>query len=322
MISTDRLQGCHVALITPMTQREHMWVVDHDHLARLIEQCIDAGVTGLLFAGTTGQGATLRHDEQVDLVARGAAHARRVAAERGREVVIIGNAGSNCTHEALSLTRRIAEVAQPDALLHVTGYYNNPPQEGLRHHFETIANLAAELGTGVILYNIPGRTQSRIEHDTLVALAKHPAIVGVKDATGDLEAAERLIDAVDYEKFAVLSGEDHLVAELMRRGGRGVISASANRWPREFQRLTELCAEERWNEAEELQRALQPCVDACFAVKNPIPLAAMFETGVRSPLITVDRLDEPRRTEVQAKIDRALAITAFPHVQIEGSVRR
>src|SRR5690606_22331772 len=141
--------------------------------------------------------------------------ARQRAALLGRCVRLIASAGSNCTEEAVSLSRRIIETARPDALLHVTGYYNNPPQEGLRTHFTLIANLAAEHDTGVILYNIPGRTGSRIEVPTLIELAQHSAIIGVKDATGDLAALEQVLAGTDRETFAVLSGEDHLVADVI-----------------------------------------------------------------------------------------------------------
>lgn len=301
-----------MALITPMRRAGRAWVIDHDRLFSLIDDVIDAGVAGVLLAGTTGQGATMTHDEQVDLVIRGAEHARRRATDRGRRVLILANAGSNATHEALSLTRRIGEAVEVDAFLHVTGYYNNPPQDGLRRHFEAVAEAALQVGAPIILYNIPGRTASRLEAGTIVQLAEHPGIVGIKDASGDLEAIRQVIERTDRRSFAVLSGEDHLVHDIIRLGGVGVISASANRWPREFQRLTELALAGRWEESERLQRALQPCVDAVFAVKNPIPLAHMFNTGVRLPLVGADELAEPLRSRVLEKIARALSIAEFP----------
>jgi 4-hydroxy-tetrahydrodipicolinate synthase len=322
MITAQDLRGCHVALITPMIHCSGRSVIDHGHLFRLIDNCIHAGVTGVLLAGTTGQSATLSHDEQVDLAARGAERARASAEAVGRAVCVMASAGSNATPEALSLTRRITEAAQPDALLHVTGYYNNPPQEGLRTHFRAVANLAGELGTGVILYNIPGRTGSRLGVDATLELAAHPAIIGIKEASGDLEAIDRLVSGTDPDQFAVLSGEDHLVAEIIRRGGVGVISATANRWPSEFQALCDLALAGRHVEAEMLQSALMPCIRATFAVKNPIPLASMFETVVRLPLVSVDELDEPQRTQVRESIRRALAIESFPHVDlVRGNTR-
>jgi len=314
MLTHDRLAGCHVALITPMTPRGSLMVIDYEKLYGLVDRCLDAGVAGLLFAGTTGQSATLSHSEQIELCARGIAYARAGAAARGRPLTCLASAGSNATAEALHLTRHIAETSHPDGLLHVTGYYNNPPQEGLLRHFEAVADLAGELDTSVILYNIPGRTGSRIEAETVIRLARHPTIAAVKDATGDLEALARVRAETDPESFALLSGEDHLVAAVIRLGGIGVISASANRWPAEFQRLADLANAGDFAAADELQAALQPCVDAVFSVKNPIPLHHMFDAGLRPPLVTVSELADANRARVLDLITKAEAIESFPHV--------
>ena len=314
MISPDDLRGCHVALVTPMKPVGALLAIDFDRVYERIDAVLEAGAAGVLFAGTTGQSATLSHDEQVDLCARGIEYARARAAELGRPVTCLASAGSNSTDEALHLSERITHAIQPDALLHVTGYYNNPPQEGLRAHFTEVADLARRLDTSLVLYNIPGRTGSRIETETLIRLAEHPAIAAVKDATGDLESLERVRAATDPESFALLSGEDHLVVEVMRRGGVGVISASANRWPAEFQRLTELASAGDWESADELQAALQPCVDAVFCVKNPIPLHHMLAVGLRRPLLAVDELDPPNRERALATIAAAEAIADFPHM--------
>ncbi|MGL4514818.1 MAG: 4-hydroxy-tetrahydrodipicolinate synthase [Lacipirellulaceae bacterium] len=314
MITPRQLHGAHVALVTPMKPVGSLMAIDFDRVYQLIDSVLDAGVAGVLFAGTTGQSATLSHDEQVDLCTRGIEYARAKAQDLGRRIVCLASAGSNSTDEALHLSERIAAAIQPDALLHVTGYYNNPPQEGLRAHFTAVGNLAERLDTSVILYNIPGRTGSRIEAETLISLAEHPAIVAVKDATGDLAALERVAEATDRDTFALLSGEDHLVVEVARRGGVGVISASANRWPREFQRLAELAIGGEWSAADELQAALQPCVDAVFCVKNPIPLHHLLGTGLRMPLVTIDELDAPNRERATATLRAAEAIREFPHV--------
>ena len=314
MLSNDQLTGCHVALITPMRPCGSLQVIDYEHVFRLIDRCLDGGVAGLLFAGTTGQSATLSHAEQIELCARGIEYARARAGALGRSVTCLASAGSNATAEALHLTQHIAESSHPDGLLHVTGYYNNPPQEGLLRHFETVADLAGRLDTSIILYNIPGRTGSRIESDTVIHLARHPGIAAVKDATGDLEALTRIRAETDPDSFALLSGEDHLVSAVIRLGGIGVISASANRWPAAFQRLAELANAGDFAAADELQAALQPCVDAVFSVKNPIPLHHMFDAGLRLPLVTVDELADEHRARVLALIETAEAIDPFPHV--------
>jgi 4-hydroxy-tetrahydrodipicolinate synthase len=314
MLSNAQLRGCHVALITPMVPCGSLLVIDYERLYGLIDRCLDAGVSGVLFAGTTGQSATLSHAEQIELCARGIEYARAGADARGRRVTCLASAGSNATAEALHLSQHIAETSHPDGLLHVTGYYNNPPQEGLLRHFESVADLAGRLDTSIILYNIPGRTGSRIEPDTVVRLARHPAIAAIKDATGDLEALAAIRAQTDPDSFALLSGEDHLVSPIIQLGGIGVISASANRWPAEFQRLAELANAGDFDAADELQAALQPCVDAVFSVKNPIPLHHMFDTALRPPLVSVDELDDAHRARVLGLIDRAGAIDRFPHV--------
>ena len=320
MISQEQLRGCHVALITPMTPVGGLLVIDYQKLYKLIETCLESGVTGVLFAGTTGQSATLSHDEQIELCTRGIDYARRRAAELGRSVTCLASAGSNATEEAIYLSQNIVDATKPDALLHVTGYYNNPPQEGIRAHFEKIGDRLADLDTSIILYNIPGRTGSRIEIDTLVQLSEHPAIAAVKEATGDLDSIEQLRDRVDLEQFAILSGEDHLVASIIRRGGIGVISASGNRWPREFQRVAELALAGELDAAEALQAALQPCIDAVFSVKNPIPLHHMFNAAVRMPLLSIENLEPANRDQALAKIRAAEAITEFPSMSPVGAV--
>lgn len=315
MITPDQLRGAHVALLTPMKPVGSLMGIDFDRVYHLIDTVLDAGVSGVLFAGTTGQSATLSHDEQVDLCTRGIEYARGRAADLGRGVTCLASAGSNSTDEALHLSERITKAIHPDALLHVTGYYNNPPQEGLRAHFEAVGDLAERLDTSIILYNIPGRTGSRIEVETMIRLAEHPAIAAVKDATGDVDSLEKIRAATDPEAFTLLSGEDHLVVDVMRRGGVGVISASANRWPREFQRITELAAAGEWEAADELQKALQPCIDAVFCVKNPIPLHHMLQTGLRMPLMNIDQLDAANRDRALAKIAEAEAVVDFPHLE-------
>ena len=314
MITARNLRGCYVAIITPMTITEGNSYpqVDLNKMYSLIRENIDAGVTGLVFAGTTGQSATLSHDEHVEVATKGAAYAHWYSNETGKNVQIIAGAGSNSTNEAISLSERITAAAPIDALLHVTGYYNNPPQEGLVAHFEAVAEAMAPHRTPIILYNVPGRTSSNLSAETIIQLSKHPNIIGVKEASGDLEKIEKIIAETDRKTFQVVSGEDHLVYDIMKRGGTGVISAAANRWPREFQVLTELAEEEKWEEAEELQKALLPCVKAVFCAKNPIPLCHMFGSEVRLPLVKITQLADSEKYE--NIISEAMAIETFPHV--------
>jgi len=319
MMTAKDLEGCYVALMTPMAREEgNPWPqVHYERLYELIRRTIDAGVAGLLFAGTTGQSATLTHNEHVEVATKGAAYAHWYAHEQGRSVQLLAGAGSNATHEAIELSERIVQAAPIDALLHVTGYYNNPPQEGLQAHFEAVASALEAHRVPVILYNVPGRTNSNLAASTVVRLAAHANIIGIKEASGNLEQIEEILAGTDPREFRVVSGEDHLVYEIMRRGGTGVISATANRWPREYQRLCELCLQGEWSAAEELQAALLPCCQAVFSVKNPIPLAHMLNSEVRLPLVGVAQLSEALREKAEGLIRAALALESFPHVARE-----
>ncbi len=315
MLSALDLQGCYPAVITPMKEENGEIKVDFYHFYKIIEKVVEAGCSGVVIAGTTGQSATITLDEHVELVTRGAEVARGHAARLGRKIQVIGSSGSNCTIDALYLSRQIVKTTKVDAFLHVTGYYNNPPQEGLIKHFRRCADFAAEHDIAVVLYNVPSRTNSNITADTCVMLAQHPAIIAVKEASGNLDQVKQILDETDRSNFTVVSGEDHLVADIMKLGGTGVISASANRWTHEFQVLTELALNGEHEKAAELQQALIPCVDAVFSAKNPIPLAHIFGTQVRCPLVTLDELSEPTRSTAKEKIERALAIEEFPHVE-------
>jgi len=314
MISAPELKGCMVALITPMSKIDGNLVIDTKKWRKILEGVIDGGVSGIVIAGTTGQSAALTHQEQIRLVTEGSIYARGYAAGRGRDIKIVAAAGSNATHEAVQLSRGILEAADVDALLHVTGYYNNPPQPGLVRHFQTIADLTAEFDTPIILYNVPSRTSSNLEADTAIELSRHPYIIGIKEASGNMDQIKKIIDGTNRDHFGVVSGEDHLVYAIMKMGGLGVISATANRWPREYQALCDLCEAGQWDKAEELQKALQPCVDATFCVKNPIPLHHMFDADIRLPLLSIAEFPEPARSKAIDKINTALAIKSFPHV--------
>lgn len=314
MLPVSQLRGATVALISPMTQFGREIVIDIPAFRRLCATAIDAGCTGLLVGGTTGQSCTLLQDEILTLTQEACTYGRDYAAQLGRHINVFAGVAANATHEGLALTRKLFAATDVEALLHVTGYYNNPPQEGLRKHFELMADAAAEFGRGIILYNVPSRTKSNLEARTTIELAKHPAILGIKEASGDLAQIRAIAEGTDRRTFAILAGEDDQVVEIMRLGGIGVISASANVWPREFQVMTELAAAGLWNAADELQAALMPCVRAVFAAKNPIPLHYMLDSRVRLPLVELGELEEPTLGRALELIHSAGEILCFPHV--------
>jgi 4-hydroxy-tetrahydrodipicolinate synthase len=303
-----------------MKEKHGNIVIDWDKFFLLIEQAVDAGCTGIVIAGTTGQSSTISHAEHIELVSRGSVHARTYAERQGRSFQVIGSAGSNSTAESLYLMESILREARVDAFLHVTGYYNNPPQEGLLRHYYAVADYALRHDVGVVMYNVPSRTKSNLEAETVIELASHPAILAVKEASGDLDQVARIIEGTRDQDFTVISGEDDQVAAIIKLGGSGVISASANRWPREFQVMTELANAGDHDKAAELQAALLPCVRAVFCVKNPIPLHHMLDSAIRLPLVTVNDLKPDAREKALATINAALAVEEFPWVEARANV--
>jgi 4-hydroxy-tetrahydrodipicolinate synthase len=257
---TAKFRGVIPALVTPFRDGR----VDEAALAAHVSRVIDAGVDAVLPCGTTGESPTLSHEEHNRVVAL------TVEAAAGRVPVLAG-AGSNSTAEAVSMARHAAEV-KADGLLLVSPYYNKPTQEGLYRHFVTVAEAA---GLPVVLYNIPGRCAVNILPDTMARLAAHPLIVGVKEATGDLNQMIRTIELCGPD-FLVTSGDDGLTLPLLAVGGGGVISVAANIIP-EF-----LVAMWRAWEAGALAEAraaffkMLPFFKSLFLETNPIPLKFMM----------------------------------------------
>lgn len=285
-IPANELQGCYPAVITPFNSNGD---VDYEKLEMLIDDLCNTNISGILACGTTGQDCTLSHNEQVDLAEHFFNYVDR------RKPLMVG-AGSNNTSEASELSRNIEERIGPTTLLHATGYKNNPTQKGIYKHFSQVTeNLN---GSNLILYTVPGRTGSNIETETSIQLAQNPSIIGIKDASGNLEQVESVINRTNPENFRVLSGEDHLVGKIMQRGGYGVISASANVAPEYFSRMCGEALQGNYQDAHEMQEYIMPIVKAVFSKKNPIPLAHMFGTELRLPLC--------RHEELQDYVDAAV----------------
>jgi len=248
--------GALTALITPFADG----AVDSRALKRLVDWQIDSGVHGLVPCGTTGESATLSHEEHTEGVRL------TVEAARGRVPVIAGT-GSNATAEAIRLTRE-AKEAGADAALLISPYYTRPTQEGIARHYEAVAQ-AVDLP--LIVYNVPARTASKVEVSTLARLAELPSIIGVKDAVGSLEHTLETIRECG-PRFAVYSGDDALTLPIMAVGGRGVITAVANVIPGDMTALATACLEGRLDAARQKQLQLLPLIRACFVETNPIPV--------------------------------------------------
>jgi len=251
-------EGMHTALITPFQNGR----VDEPALRGLVERQIAAGVDGLIPCGSTGESATLSHLEHrrvVEIVIETAA---------GRVPVIAGT-GSNSTREAIELTMHAKEAGAQGALL-LSPYYNKPTQEGIYSHYAAIAE---ETRFPLIVYNIPGRTASNISAETVARLARLENIVGIKEASGNLDQMAHVISASPAD-FAVLSGDDSLTLPLLAIGGKGVISTSANVAPAPMKELVERFLAGDLADARALHYRLLPLFDVLFCETNPIPVKA------------------------------------------------
>jgi 4-hydroxy-tetrahydrodipicolinate synthase len=249
--------GALTALVTPFRAGE----VDARALGALVEAQIAAGINGLVPCGSTGEAATLTHEEHVAVVGE------VVRAARGRVPVIAGT-GSNSTAEAIRLTRG-AEEAGADAALLISPYYNKPTQEGIYHHYAAVAE-ATRLP--LIVYNIPGRTASNITPETMGRLSRIPNVVGVKEASGSLAQVIDVIAAAGPD-FAVYAGDDVLTLPIMAVGGRGVISVTGNVAPREFVELAEALLAGELERGRTLMHRLLPLVNTLMGLEvNPIPV--------------------------------------------------
>ena len=270
-MDTSRLKGSIVAIVTPMTDDG---AIDEAALKRMVDWHVEQGTHGIVAVGTTGESPTLDHDEHMRVV-------EIVIEQAAGRVPVIAGTGSNSTAEAIALTKHAAE-AGADAALVVVPYYNKPTQAGLYAHFRAVAEAAPELP--VLIYNVPGRTVADISNDTIARLANDvPNIVGIKDATGDLNRPSllRLAAGVD---FIQLSGEDGTALGFNAHGGRGCISVTANVAPKLCAAFQEATLKGDFAKALELQDRLMPLHKALFVETSPGPVKyACSLLGLCSP---------------------------------------
>ncbi|WP_440907930.1 4-hydroxy-tetrahydrodipicolinate synthase [Candidatus Pelagibacter sp.] len=273
-------KGSNVALITPFKNNG----LDEEAYIKLIHFHIDNGTNGLVPAGTTGESPTLSHDEHqrvIDLCIK----------ESNGKIPVIAGTGSNSTEEAISLTTH-AEKAGANGALIVTPYYNKPTQEGLYQHYKAIND---KCGIPIIIYNIPGRSVIDMSVDTMARLYELKNIVGVKDATGDLDRVNQTLEKMGKE-FIQLTGNDDNAFEFNKRGGVGTISVTANIAPKlcsDFQKYSKSDTDNEMKEAERLDKILQPVHHSMFVESNPSPvkyaakLLGLCDDNVRLPLVKV-----------------------------------
>ena len=287
------LTGSMVAMVTPMNEDGS---VDWDSLKRLVDHHVEQGSDAIVSVGTTGESATLSHDEHTEVISR------TVKAVGGR-IPVIGGTGANSTAEAISLTRGAKEVGV-DACLLVVPYYNKPPQEGLYQHFKAIAEAVA---VPQILYNVPGRTAVDMHNDTTLRLAAIENIIGIKDATNDVERGRDLIER-SPDEFLVFSGEDGTACRLMLAGGNGTISVTANAAPNLMHRMCTAAVSGDADQASVLDEQLGDLHAAMFFESNPIPAKwavqqqGLIGSGIRLPLIP---LSDQYHDSVRAAMSKA-----------------
>ena len=273
-------KGSNVALVTPFKNNK----LDEETYIKLIHFHIENGTNGLVPAGTTGESPTLTHQEHEKVIEL------CVKESKGKLPVFAGT-GSNSTEEAISLTTHAEKIGANGALI-VTPYYNKPTQEGLFQHYKAIND---KCGIPIIIYNIPGRSVIDMSVDTMARLFELKNIIGVKDATGDLDRVNKTLDKMGKE-FIQLTGNDDNAFEFNKRGGVGAISVTANIAPKlcsDFQKFSKSENDKDIKEAERLDKILQPIHHAMFVESNPSPvkyaakLLKLCDDDVRLPLVKV-----------------------------------
>ncbi len=278
------LAGVYTAIVTPFREDGQ---VDYERFAERIAFQISAGVAGIVPCGTTGESPTLSHEEHEEVV-------RFAIREAAGRVQIIAGTGSNSTAEAMRLTRAAAEAGADGALV-ITPYYNKPTQEGLYRHF---ALLAREGGLPMVLYNVPGRTGVNLLPETVLRLAELDHVVGIKEASGNLDQATQILAA--RPEFVVLSGDDSLTLPILAIGGRGVISVLSNLVPEALRRMVDAATGGDLESARAVHLRLFGLARALFLETNPIPIKAAlkmkgWDSGVlRLPLSPMSEANEAR----------------------------
>ncbi len=258
-MSKTIFEGAGVAIITPFVENG---TIDYDRFGELIDYQIDNDTDAIIVCGTTGESSTMNDFEHINAI--------NYAVERvnGRVPVIAGT-GSNDTSYAINLSKK-AELLGVDAVLLVTPYYNKTTQRGLVEHFSKIA---AAINIPIILYNIPGRTGMNIDVSTMEKLSSVENIVAIKEASGNISYTAKLMSAC-RDRFDVYSGNDDMILPIMSLGGKGVISVLSHIIPKETHRMVQLCLENNFKEATDIQLNYLDLINALFCEVNPIPVKA------------------------------------------------
>ncbi|MDR6804117.1 4-hydroxy-tetrahydrodipicolinate synthase [Dyadobacter sp. BE34] len=291
----QRFKGVGAALITPFDEQNE---IDYPGLKRLIDLVTEGGTDYLVVQGTTGESPTVTSKEKRDILAF-------TIKNNYKKLPIVYGIGSNNTQEVLN-TIKETDFTGVDAILSVCPYYNKPTQEGIIAHFTAIADASP---VPVLLYNVPGRTVINMKADTIIKLAAHPNIIGIKDAGGSIEQSMELA-ARAPEDFLLLSGDDNLVTTMASVGWHGVISVIANAFPKEFHDLTWAALEGRFKDAAKLQLAFLEFDTLLYIESNPVGIKKCLEikgicsSDVRLPLLKASK-------ELGEKLEKAMVREGF-----------
>ena len=287
----EDLTGCGTAMVTPFRGDGSL---DARRLEDFVEWQIQEGVHFLVPCGTTGESATLSHEEYLEVV-------RRTVEVAGGRVPVVAGAGGNNTARVIELVRELERLGAA-GVLSVSPYYNKPTQEGIYQHFREIA---AATRLPIVVYNVPGRTASNILPDTLLRLAEIPNIAGVKEASGDISQIGEIATRAP-ESFRIFSGDDSLTLAVIALGGHGVVSVASNEAPRMMAQFAAACLEGRWDQARSWNGRLYPLMKVNFVETSPIPVKAALammgriEEVYRLPLV---RISDAARARLSAVLE-------------------
>jgi len=250
------LKGVFTALITPFKDQK----IDYVSLEKLVKQQLNGKVEGFVVNGTTAESPNLKSDEVAEIF-------KKIKSWTKGNVPLIMGTGSNSTEKTITATRQAQEMGA-DAALVVVPYYNKPPQQGLYLHFKAVAEATT---LPVILYNVPGRTITSLEPDTVAHLAEIKNVVGIKEATGNIELEKKIIEKV-HKEFVMLSGDDGTYADFLKNKGHGVISVATHVIPEAFVSITNAARDGKHDEAANIIQKYKKLIDLLFIEANPIPV--------------------------------------------------
>lgn len=282
-------QGTATALITPFKKDGS---VDEEGLRKLVDFQEKNGVTTLVPCGSTGESATLSHEEHIKVIS--------IVIDQVKKARVLAGAGSNCTSEALMLSKTAADLGA-DGILSISPYYNKPTQEGIYQHFKAIADA---VDIPLVLYNVPGRTGSNMEPETTLRLAQIDNIVGIKEASGNMTQIQTILGNKPKE-FEVLSGDDGLTFPMIALGAVGVVSVAANCCPKTVTQMVNLCLKERFIDAAALHYKLMPLFSDLFMESNPIPIKYVMKRlgyGNGRPRLPLTELSEINKIRIDKTI--------------------